>query len=341
MARVIALIVAVAMVAGALFLRERLERPSTPVSAEDGDQSGPPTLACAAELRAACEAVAADRSDLTLRVEPAGDTLAVIADAAGDPPELWLVPQPWPEMAAIVRDGAGTPGGIGEQSPVLARSPLVLVGFQERLEVLAPVCGGEVTWRCLGEQAGRPWSELGLDAGTGTVRPGHLNPTTSATGLLVLGAAVTSFAGRTDLNRNDLATETFTAWFTALESAIPGFTPTSGSLVRDMLTRGVASYDVVGTTEAEASGLLAVAPPGPQPLEQRPSEPLATADIVLVALPDAGGLDQRLAEELRDALAETGWQVEGADGPPLSEGAGLPSAGFLLALQERWEEVAR
>jgi hypothetical protein len=224
---------------------------------------------------------------------------------------------------------------------VLARSPLVLVGFSERLEALEAVCAGEVTWRCLGERAGEPWIDLGLgDAGSAVLRPGHLDPTVSAMGLLVLGQAVSSFFGRTDLNRNDLDSEDFAAWFSRLESAIPEFKPRSGSLVTDMLTLGPASYDVVGTTEAEASTLLDAAAGGPRPIEIVASEPAATADVVLVAFD--GSVDDalgRLGDPLRAALEDSGWGVE--DDASLPEDAGLPSAGFLVALQERWEEVAR
>jgi hypothetical protein len=333
MSRLLALVAAVAMVVGAFALREWLDaRPAPEVPSEPST-----SLVCAAELGAACERLA-ETEGLEVRTAAAGDTVIALAANPDAAPDLWLVPAPWPEVAQIRR--GGDPAGAPEVSQVLARSPLVLVGFTERLETLEEFCSGEVTWRCIGEQAGTPWSELGLpDAGAAVLRPGHRDPTTSAAGLLVLGQAAAAFFGGTDLNRGDLDSEDFAAWFTRLESAIPEFSPASGSMVTDMLTRGPASYDVVGTTEAEATQLLEAAPAGPRPIEVRPSSPPASADVVLVAFDgDVEGALERVGEPLRAALADTGWKVE-AD-PSLPEDAGLPSAGFLVALQERWEEVA-
>ncbi len=346
MSRVLALVAAVAMVAGAFILRDWLDAraESSGSTGSDGPDASETSaiLACAAELGTVCERVEESGAvrGLTLRVEAAGDTVTALTADAEAGPDLWLVPAPWPEVAAIAR---GTDPAEMDVSEVLARSPLVLVGFTERLEILETVCAGPVSWKCLGDHAGQPWSDLGLsDAGNAVLRPAHLDPTASATGLLVLGSAVSSFAGRTDLNRNDLDTEEFADWFTQLESAIPEFTPASGSLITDMLTRGPASYDIAGTTEAEANSLLETAAGGPRPIEVRPSEPTATADVLLVAFDWEGGAEDavsRLGDPLRAALADNGWQVE--DDPSLPEDAGLPSAGFLVALQERWEEVAR
>lgn len=336
MSRLLALVAAVALVAGAFVLRERLdERTSAPGSADGESTAGAQTLVCAADLRAACDML--EEEGITVRIEPAGQTVeALVADPTAAP-DLWLVPQPWPEIARI-ESGSDVPADE-DVSEVLAISPLVFAGFTERLETLeSAACGGELTWRCLGEQAGTPWAALGLeDAGTAVVRPGHLDPTSSATGLLVLGSAVASFAGQTDLNRNDLNADAFAAWFSRLESAIPEFTPASGSQVVDMLTRGPASYDVVGTTAAEANSLLDAAPGGPAQISTRPGA--ATAEVVLVAF-DADPRDalDRLGEPLRGAMQDAGWEV--ATASPVSED-GVPGAGFLVALQERWEEVAR
>jgi hypothetical protein len=156
---------------------------------------------------------------------------------------------------------------------------------------------------------------------------------------------VVSYHGRTDLNRNDLAAPAFTDWFANLESAVPDFTPSSGSLVTELLTRGLASYDVVGTTDAEATLRLSTASRGPLEIRTVTPEPIVTADVVLVSYGGQELLDETLTtlgEPLQEALTSQGWREEGvADAAVLPETAGLPSAGFLVALQERWEEVAR
>jgi len=362
MSRVVAVLVSVALVTGAFYLRARLDnapaavQPTSPAAATErapGPLQGDPAeprLVCADELAAACTALGDDPEvPYTVDLQAAGDTVEALA--SGEAPDLWLVPAPWPQVAALLVDaappaeGAAQPAPAPEVSEPLARSPLVLAGFVERLAALQPVCGGSVTWSCIGEQAGTPWTELGMPDASGSLRPGHLDPTTSASGLLVLASAVTSHAGRTDLNRQDLASEEFIAWFTNLESEVPDFAPSSGSQVTEMLTRGLASYDVIGTTQAEATLRLDNAPDGPLEIQVLIPEPVTTADVVLVSFGAAGGLEgarQSLDEPLAAALADSGWVTDLAgDATPLPADAGFPDAGFLVALQERWQEVAR
>jgi hypothetical protein len=69
-----------------------------------------------------------------------------------------------------------------------------------------------------------------------------------------------------------------------------------------------------------------------------------SADVVLT--PVAGGRDPSdLEPDLRDALADRGYRVEGADAPAgapaLGPTDGLPSAGALDALRGLWAGVVR
>jgi hypothetical protein len=326
MSRVLSLLAAVLLVTGAMVLRDRLERRAQADTAAL-------SVTCATELAAACERL--EESGVTVQVEAAGDTVAALAGDQAEGPDLWLVLAPWHEIARA--RGATAQSDV---SGVLARSPLVLAGFTERLDALEPACEGPVTWRCLGEQAGTPWRDLGLEeAGPAVVRPGHLDPSTSASGLLVAGSAVVSFAGRTDLDGADLDDEALAAWFARLQAAVPEFRPASGSQLTDMLTRGPASYDVVGTTEAEAALLLGDPGSRPQQVQVLRAEPVATADVVLVSF--SGDVDEALdalGEPLDQGLMAAGWRV--GPGPSLPDDAGLPDPGFLVQLQDRWREVA-
>lgn len=325
MSRVLSLLAAVVLVAGALVVRGWIER-----RAEAGTTA--PSVTCATELRAACERL--EQAGVTVRVEPAGDTATAVADDGPTRPDLWLVLAPWGELAAA--RGGPEP----DVSPVLARSPLVLAGFADRLEALAAVCGGSVDWRCIGDRAGTPWRDLGLEsAGNAELRPGHLDPSSSASGLLVLGSAASAFAGG-DLDAAALDDEAFAAWFARLETAVPEFRPASGSQLVDMLTRGPASYDVVGTTEAEAALLLGDPAARPFQVDLLRTEPVTTADVVLVAYEGSAqeALDV-LGEPLDEALMATNYRL--GSGP--SPGPEQPpfSAEVLAELQARWEEVGR
>lgn len=362
MSRVLAVLVSVALVVGAFSIRARLDDapaaaeqpgPGAPSERAPGPLQGEPTtprLVCADELAVACRSLQQDpETPYAIEVEAAGDTVEALVD--GEQPDLWLVPAPWPEVAEIlVADaapaGSAAAGAQPEVSEPLARSPLVLAGFRERRDALQPVCGASgITWSCIGEQAGTPWTELGLPDAVGSLRPGHLDPTRSASGLLVLGSAAASRLGRTDLNRNDLDAEAFVDWFANLESEVPSFSPSSGSQVTEMLTRGLASYDIVGTTQAEATLRVDNAPLGPPEIVVFTPDPISTADVVLVSFGAPGGLEQAqaaLGEPLDVALAGSGWVTPSSPGADtLPEDAGLPDAGFLVALQDRWREVAR
>jgi hypothetical protein len=220
-----------------------------------------------------------------------------------------------------------------------------MVARADRDAVLAatPECGGQVTWKCAGELAGRPWDSIGGQAQWGTVRPAHPDPG-SAVGRLVLSQATSSFLGTTDYSRADLESDEYVDWLTNLENAIRIFP--SGSPTLAMLQQ--PTFDLVGTTEAEAGPTLARAA-----RDRRDQftllypDPMVTADVVLAPL-RGGDQDavRELAErpELRQALARHGWRVPGepsARGVRTSvrvpDGNGLPAdPGALVALDEAW-----
>ncbi len=354
--RLLALAVAVGLVAGAFALRDRIQGDDAPD--RDGDIGGQALrLTCSPEVADACEAVAADHDEIAVTVEPAGATAARLTatdvDALDPGLDGWLVPAPWPQQVDEARARAGSaPLFADAGGPPLARSPLVLAVWDDRAEVLGPACGGEITWRCLGDVAGRRWADLGGPPTWGPVKPGHDPPDTSATGLDVVGQAVTSYFGRSDVSANDFADDAFRAWFTQLEDAVPTFSPAAGSAFEQLLIVGPAAFDAVGTTEAQAAPLLERSPARSSALTLLYPSPVATADVVL-GLPAGRRAAERLASILRGpdgeaALAAGGWRVEGQpaapgipDQPALPSDDGLPSAGALAALRQLWQEVIR
>lgn len=368
MARVLALVAAVAMVAGAVVVRARLSGEDVALPGPGGtaieertpagDVEGPLTLTCPPELETVCTGIQPATGDRPVQVtiEPAADTAATLASATTDTPgapQAWLVPAPWTEVAGALRDPAAGPVVEPSATGVLARSPLVLAVWEDRAAALDTACGEPLDWTCVGEQAGRSWTDdLSLDGAAGRVRPAHQAPEVGATGLLVLGQAVAAFAGTADLGAQALDDPTFAGWFAGLEDAVPAGVPGSASLVTAMLTRGRAAFDVAGVTEAEGAARLARAGAGRELPVLRYPEPLATADLVLVGYAGSGGADrveQELGGPLRDRLAAAGWRVDGAapaDAPggaptTLPDDDGLPDGGFLVALRTRYQEVVR
>ena len=343
-ARVLALLAAVAMVVGAMAVRDRLDGGE----AEAG--STVLRLACSDELAAACERLAEGGDGLEVMVEPAGDTaerLATASSSAARPPvDGWLVAGPWPAMVEEVRRSNGLEPLL-TSSPVLARSPAVVAVFPSRAEVLRRNCpGGAIGWRCLGDVAGRgSWAAVGGRPEWGPVKVLVDDPATTARGLVALGAATAAFFGRADVASNDLD-DTYRAWLGGLARALPSGRPS----LEQGLAAGPSLFDAYGGLEAEAGPLVAASARPEKPLLIYPS-PVATADVVLGSVP--GGPSRRLAELVRgeggrEALAATGWRVPGqpraagvAANPGLPAGSGLPRPGTLAALRQAWQEATR
>jgi len=343
MRRVLAVVAAAAMVVGSLALRSRLDD-------RKDERSQVLRLTCATELEAACRQLEEADGRLKVTVEPAGTTASRLAEVDGEAGlDGWLTTGPWPEIVDLERRSAALEPLFTAPRPPLARSPLVLVVATERAAVLAPRCAGTaVGWKCLGEAASTAggWAALGGRPEWGNVKPAHASPVADGVGALVLGQAVSSWFGRTDLSTADLEDEEFQRWFAALEGAVA---PSAGSPLTTLLVAGPGVVDAAGTTEAEAGPSLANSARRNSLTLLYPS-PMATADVMLATAAGDGpsGSLSRLVEggKGREALAAAGWRVDGqrrapgvSDSPALGPGSGLPSPGFLDALRARWREV--
>jgi len=351
MRRVGAAVVAVLLVVVAVYFRNNV------IDGGSGGGGGA-RLLCAAELEPACTDLA-EHSDVSVTVEPAGTTArSLVALPEGRRPDFdaWLAPGPWAQMVDVQR--RGQPPLFAKPSDPIGRSPLVLVARADRAPVLeaTPQCNGKVDWTCIGAVAGRPWTDLpGGQAAWGTVKPGPGDPTLSATGLLVASQATSEFLDKTDYARDDLDSDQYLDWVSGIERAVPKLPPTAASPFAEMVQQlPTATYDVVGTTEAEAGpGIADAAPDRRRALTLLYPEPVVTADVVLAAVASSPRRDdvEGLAGngDLAAALAREGWRVPGQpaargvrDTPALPRSAGLPSdPGALVALQETWSGVPR
>jgi hypothetical protein len=327
---VLAVVGAVAMVAGALYVRGRLDE-------REVDQGQVYRLVCSVDLGQVCDDLReAEPGRLDVTVEAAGTTADRLRTVDGDPGlDGWLVADPWPEIVDGARRFATRPPLFTDAAPPLARSPLVVVAWKERAESLAPTCpDSKVGWKCLGEAAGRPWTERNGRPDWGEVKAGHADASEDGTGLLVLGQATVEWFGRSDLSTFDLEDEGFQRWFSGLERSMR---PSPGSPLGTMLAIGRAAYDAVGTTEADAG--IADRAASRAALVRLYPAPMATADVVLAVIPGDRGERVRdiVDSPARDGLTDSGWKAPGSAGLPT--GNGLPSAGLLDALRSRAREV--
>jgi hypothetical protein len=352
--RVGAALVAVLLVVVAVIIRNNL------IEGNGGGGGSGVRLLCATELEAACTDLA-DHSDVSVTVEPAGATArSLVALPDGQRPDFdaWLVPSPWPQMVDVQRtsERPAKQPLFAKPSDPIARSPLVLVARADRAPVLqaTPECNAKIDWKCIGAVAGRSWTDLpGGQATWGTVKPGPGDPNISATGLLVASQATSEYLDKTDYASDDLDSDQYLDWVSGIERAVPKLSPSAASPFADMVQQlPTATYDVVGTTEAEAGpGIANAAPDRRRALTLLYPEPVVTADVVLAAVAAGPRKDDAEAlagnSDLAAALARDGWRVPGQpaargvrETPALPRTSGLPSdPGALVALQQTWGGV--
>jgi hypothetical protein len=342
MIRVLALLVAIGLVAAGYVLRER-----SPVTGTEQGPGGPTTAAtrvrCDAELDVACRALRGAGHDVT--IEPAGatfDELRRIDDAAA--PEVWVTVTPWPAMA----DEARARGGLGPLfTPVeapTASSPLVVVIWDDRAEVLEPNCAtAGLTLECVTGSAGDRWADLGGQETWGPVKLGLGDPMTSSVGLAALAVATADELGTTTFGTRSLTEGTYLDWLGALADAVPDFSPPAGSALAAMLQVGPAAFDATVTTEAAAISAREGGAQRASEMRVVPVVPQASVDVVVASR--GTGADAAIVEVVADSLADAGWVTAAtADGTAVAifdapPGASLPGAGAHTALRNTFDEV--
>lgn len=316
-ARILALLAAVAMVVGAVFLRGRLDE-------RKEDKAHPLRLACAVELAQFCQDILGNKAEW-MTVEHAGttaDRLASAASAEAAGIDGWVTLSPWPQMVDQARLAAGLPAFFG-RTERLAATPLAMAVQPGRSAALQTLCGTP-RLTCLGEAARKQtWPAIDPKAAPGAVRIALPSPATSAAGLAVLGAATLDFfGGRADLSTTDLEDPAYQDWLVGLSRAA---TPVD---INTFLTTPAA--DVLVGLDAEVRPAIDASARLPKPAALYPS-PNITVQAVVAVVPGRSG--QRLGDavaEGKSRLSEMGWR----DVPAGSDG--LPDPGLMAALRKAW-----
>jgi hypothetical protein len=318
--RALALLAAVAMVVGAVFIRSRIDDDDkTQTVSAKAAATGPLTIVCITELAAECDALKAEHPDINTRVEDAAITAQTLA-SGGEGIDGWLTLEPWPDIA----NQLGTDHVFDTATPI-ASSPFVIAMVRQRENVLASNCpDGVVGWKCLGDKVGKPWTSVtgGVPSwGNITVGNPHL---TSATGLLLFGNAVTGYFGRTDISTADFDTDAgFPAWRSRMKNTFMSSDPFS-----EFVTQFPAKFSAVGVTSAEEQ--TEVQTRASDVKVDNPS-PQATAVVTLAPVGSGSRADAiktlGSSNALQATLAGRGWAVGKI--PPTT---GLPDPGVLVAL---------
>jgi hypothetical protein len=266
--RFLAVVAAIGMIAGALYVRGRIDDDG---GGGGGGGDGSLTLVCDTTLAAACGATDADE----VVIEDAAATAERLVTSDGTGFDAWATPGPWPFIVDAERE-ARSLQPMFEDGPaeVVASTRLALVGPPDT----------PAGWRTVGEQVG-----------AGDLRLGWRDPATGLGVLQVAAFAVGWFDGP------DFATNDFDAAFTsALEGVVDG-AEVAGEPLERRLAFGASFAEAVVEPEAAAVAVLEGAAPGRRgDLAPLYPDPVVAIEAVLV-----GG--DSIAGALGDALRESGW----------------------------------
>lgn len=331
--RILAFAAAIAMVAGALVLRSKMDDDARA-------RSEVLRLVCVTELQAVCDDLEADPdSNIKLTVEDAGVTAArLVGLASGDDPGLdgWLAIGDWPSIVDAERRSANKDALFPARRP-LASTRIGLVVWPDRAEALK-AC--QQTWACLADAAAKgQWSAAGGKSEWGRVKIGLPDPERSAVGVNVLGALGASSFGNTIFGRLEIDEDPdFQRRLTGLARASASIDPS----LENMLAVGPAAVDAVPVLEAvvqqpdvqaiprlQVTGVLYPAPVS-----------MATAILGTTGGDEVGTRDRDAAVRLdglgqdvgRDRLLAAGWK-------PLARTTNLPDPSVLAALRQAWSRV--
>ncbi len=134
-------------------------------------------------------------------------------------------------------------------------TPLVLVAWQERAEVLWGNQTSNEVWKRLHDAVSDPrgWEALGRPD-WGYVKFGHTDPRRSNSGLQTIVLMTYDYFGKTSgLTAADiLSNPGYQKWFLEIEQSISQFGDSTGNYMKDIVAYGPSMYDVVAVYESVA-----------------------------------------------------------------------------------------
>jgi hypothetical protein len=268
--RILAVLVAIGMVAGAIYIRDRID--------DDGGGgaggNGGAQLVCDPVLEAACRAVSGD-----VVVEDAATTAERVIGADSFEGDGWVTAGPWPAMVDELRETAGRTPLFGDGGRVVASSRMAVVGPAE---------------------TPGPWRAVGDAVGGSDLRLGWRDPA-SGLGVLQVGAFAVGF-----FDGPDFATNDFDAAFRSYLEGIEDEAEVARNPLERRLQQGVSFAAAVVSFQAEAERLLEEAAPGRRgDLQPLYPDPVVAVEAVLAGTEDgAGDLRESLDEQGWDVTAD-------------------------------------
>ena len=294
--RLAAVALALAMIAGAWFVRDRVI--DDRAGADEPVNAG--ILVCVSELADMCRLVASDRYDVVSASATATlDQLAV--DTAE--PVLWLTFDGFPQMMNV-RRGAASLDLFDYAASELATSKLGAVVRSDRAAQLAEACGDPVDLGCVAEQSQLAIAVSSIDSGLG---------------LLAISAA---FAAHADdvISFDDVD---LLSWARSFRRATDRTPLSGGTAVQTIQTR----TSVAVALGAEAEILVNRR----EEFEVLYADPMVRARVVLMK-PAGFTVPADVITDLGDALFARGWD----DDLSRSDADELPTPTTMLGIREFW-----
>lgn len=134
-----------------------------------------------------------------------------------------------------------------EHSETLALTPMVFVIWKERNEAFLKQYS-ELNFQTLSDAMNTAggWADIAEKPEWGFFKFGHTNPNQSNSGLLALTLMAHHYYDKTTpLEAGDIVNAEFQGWLKRIEGSVSGLINSTGNMMRDMVLKGPASYDVV------------------------------------------------------------------------------------------------
>lgn len=319
--RFLAFLGALALIVGAVFLRNYLDDRSSSSTSDSTvtPAGGTVTVICSTEFEAVCNRLDPTQFDVT--IQSAGRTLDDLSAASAKPPDAWITLDPFPGMVDETRTFAGLSVVTPHVVAVATDVAKIAVAAGQRAVAFAAGCAGQPAWRCIGTSAGEPWATLDPAAGSGAILPGYSDPDQEALGLVTFANAVGGYFDNAGFASSDwLGNADFNGWLRNLKNH-DSIQATGGSALSTLVLRPTL-VNVAATTGVELR-----ANPQPAAVVAVDLTPAVAVVAVVAAFTPKG---DRLAAAITPALITAGWSRATDTKPQLP-------AGTFVALRKLWE----
>jgi ABC-type Fe3+ transport system substrate-binding protein len=166
-----------------------------------------------------------------------------------------IIPAGSAQILALSRSGAVKLASGSDAPQPIALSPLVLVGWKERIDRLFPAGTTDVWGRLHNAILKTNWAdpELGGQQAWGPVKFGHASPRTTNSGVETLILLAYAYASKAQgLTIGDVSAPEFGTWLQEVESGVTDFPESTDALFNSFLARGPSTYDAVVAYENQA-----------------------------------------------------------------------------------------